>query len=128
MFRLTSFVALFLVSCPSTEATDAGTTPAVDAGRDAGSDSGFDAGPLPSCGTGSPLELAVCVEDARWIADLETIAMPREPSSAHWMAIQDLCATRLESLGFTVERHAYATGVNVFGVRTGTSEPDRRVV
>jgi Zn-dependent M28 family amino/carboxypeptidase len=70
----------------------------------------------------------VCVEDARWIADLETIAMPREPSSAHWMAIQDLCATRLESLGFTVERHAYATGVNVFGVRTGTSEPDREVV
>lgn len=126
MFRLTSLLALFLLSCPSTEATDAGG--GLDAGRDAGSDAGVDAGPLPSCGTGSPLELTQCVEDARWTADVAMIAMPREPSTAHWMAIQDLCATRLEGLGFTVERHAYSTGVNVIGVRTGTSEPDREVV
>src|SRR5690606_20146741 len=72
--------------------------------------------------------LSQCVEAARYQADLEAIAMPREPESAHWQAVQDLCAERLEGLGFTVERHAYATGVNVIGVREGTSEPQRRVL
>ena len=54
--------------------------------------------------------------------------MPREPESAHWQAVQDLCASRLTELGFEVERHTYATGVNVVGVRDGTSEPQRRVL
>jgi len=54
--------------------------------------------------------------------------MERDPGSSHWQEIQDLCADRLTSLGFTVERHAYATGVNVIGVRTGTSDPDHQVM
>lgn len=105
-----------------------------DAGVDAGLDAArpdaarADAGPLPPCGTESPLALSQCVESARYDADLATVAMPREPESAHWQAVQDLCATRLTELGFEVERHAYATGVNVIGVRAGTTEPDRRVL
>jgi hypothetical protein len=84
--------------------------------------------PLPPCGDASPLALSRCVEPARYQADLEVVAMERTPASAHWMVVQDLCATRLASLGFTVERHAYATGVNVVGVREGTAEPLRRVL
>jgi hypothetical protein len=83
---------------------------------------------LPPCGTDSPMALARCVEPARYQSDLETVAMPRPPGAAHWQATQDLCATRLAALGFTVERHAYATGVNVVGVREGTMEPARRVL
>lgn len=121
---------LFAVSlgCGGPPAADAGPDGAArDEGGDAG-DAGSDAGPLPACGTDAPLALGLCVDAARYRADLETIAMPRPPGSAHWQAVQDLCATRLESLGFTVERHAYDTGVNVVGVRLGTSEPDRRVL
>ncbi len=83
--------------------------------------------PLPACGEATPLALGRCVDGARYQADLERVAQERTPASAHWMAVQDLCASRLTALGFTVERHAYATGVNVVGVREGTSEPARRV-
>ena len=118
-----------LIACGGSPAADAGLDAGRDAGRDAGGeDAGMDAGPLPACGAESPLALSQCVEAARYQADLETVAMPREPESAHWQAVQDLCASRLEALGFTVERHAYATGVNVIGVREGTSEPARRVL
>ena len=84
--------------------------------------------PLPPCGTSSAMALARCIEPSRYQSDLEAVAMPRSPSTAHWQATQDLCATRLAALGFTVERQAYATGVNVIGVREGTSEPTRRVL
>lgn len=131
LFFLCVTVAALCGGCegPRTE-LDAGPDAGDDAGRDAGRDAGErpDAGPLPSCGTASPLELSQCVEPARYQTDLEAIAMPREPSSTHWQAVQDLCAARLEELGFTVERHAYATGVNVVGVRAGTSEPSREVL
>ena len=125
-----SALALFTASCGGAASPDAGSLDAgSDAGRrDSGGDAGGDAGPLPSCGTGDPLALSQCVDEARYRADLEVIAMPREPESMHWQRIQDLCATRLSELGFEVERHAYETGVNVIGVRTGTVEPARRVV
>lgn len=125
-----SFIALScaLSACGPSFVADAGTDGGRDAGHDAGRDAGTDAGPLPDCSTASPLALGQCVEGARYQADLEAIAMPREPESTHWQLVQDLCATRLEELGFTVERHAYATGINVVGVREGTSEPERRVL
>ena len=75
--------------------------------------------------TPSPVD---AVDRAAYEADLTTIAAPRSPRTPHWQAIQDLCADRLASLGFDVERHAYATGVNVIGVRTGTTKPAERVV
>ncbi len=98
---------------------------AVDATVDA---SDVPDGALPACGEGAPLALARCVDGARYQADLEAVAMERAPGNAHWQAVQDLCASRLTSLGFTVERHAYGTGVNVVGVREGAAEPARRVL
>lgn len=118
-------LASVMVACGAAPGGDAG----IDAGRDAGGEGSgarTDAGPLPACGVESPLALAGCVDVARYRADLEAIAMPREPASEHWQAVQDRCASRLEELGFTVERHAYGTGVNVVGVREGESE--RRVL
>lgn len=129
---------ILLAACggPPALGDDAGMDADVDAGHDAAPrpDVGRDApprpdaGPLPSCATTDPLALSQCVERARYETDLAEIAMPREPSSAHWQLVQDLCADRLASLGFTVERHAYATGVNVIGVRDGATDPTHRVL
>jgi hypothetical protein len=80
------------------------------------------------CGTDSPFALALCVDGAAYQTDLVLIAAPREPGSAHWQTVQDLCADRLASLGFTVERQSYGTGVNVVGTRTGTGATPRRVL
>ncbi|UJR81695.1 M20/M25/M40 family metallo-hydrolase [Sandaracinus amylolyticus] len=116
---------VLVVSCGSDAMReDAG----IDAGTDAGRDGGRDAGPLPACGQDEPLALASCVDRSRYERDLVAIAHPREPASDHWQAVQDLCATRLESLGFEVERHDYGTGVNVIGTRVGTTTPERRVI
>lgn len=68
------------------------------------------------------------VDRAAYEADLVAIAGPRSPHTPHWQEVQDLCADRFAALGYTVERHAYATGVNVIGVRPGTTKPAERVV
>jgi Zn-dependent M28 family amino/carboxypeptidase len=73
----------------------------------------------------SPVEQ---VDRAAFEADLATIAQPRSPNTPGWQAVQDLCADRFAELGFQVERHSYVTGVNVIGVRAGTSKPAERVV
>ncbi len=82
---------------------------------------------------GTPVEADAGVErdggnDEQYVADVTFIAAPRIPGSAHWQEVQDLCAERLEALGYDVERHAYGTGVNVIGVRRGTSMPDEQVL
>jgi Zn-dependent M28 family amino/carboxypeptidase len=85
----------------------------------------------PACSSkpNDPRPLVVrSVEQARITTDLDAIAAPRTPGTAHWQAVQDLCADRFASLGYTVERHAYATGVNVIGVRTGTRVPAEQVI
>ncbi len=79
------------------------------------------------CGDSDPSPVDQVDRD-RYQADLTQIAGPRNPGVPHWQEVQDLCATRFESLGFEVERQAYATGVNVIGVRTGTKLPAERVV
>ena len=68
------------------------------------------------------------VEQSRYEADLAFVAAPRSPGSAHWQAVQDLCADRFTALGYTVERHAYGTGVNVIGKLIGTAAPAEQVV
>lgn len=85
---------------------------------------------LVGCGSSSspPVPDAPPQADTqRYTADLTAIAGVRAPGSAHWQEVQDLCAARFTELGFTVERHAYATGVNVIGVLPGTTLPDERV-
>ncbi len=80
-------------------------------------------------GCSDPAPSAVgSVDRAVYEADLTTIAGTRSPHTPHWQEIQDLCADRFAALGFEVERHAYATGVNVIGVRTGATIPAERVV
>ncbi len=61
-------------------------------------------------------------------ADLELIARPREPGSAHWKVVQDHCASSLEAAGFTVRRAAYDSGVNVIGERRGETKPAEVVI
>lgn len=82
---------------------------------------------LAGCG-GSDPPAYEAVDRAAYEADLTTIAAPRAPRTPHWQAVQDLCADRFAQLGYQVERHAYATGVNVIGIRPGTKLPAERVV
>ncbi len=65
----------------------------------------------------TPAELAAGLDQALWWEDLQFIAQPREPGSAHWQAVQDLCTQRFEDLGYAVSLHEYATGVNVIGIK-----------
>jgi Zn-dependent M28 family amino/carboxypeptidase len=76
------------------------------------------------CGGSDPAP----VDHAAFEADLTAIATPRSPGTPGWQAVQDLCADRFAALGFDVERQTYATGVNVIGVRTGTTSPTERVL
>ncbi len=69
------------------------------------------------------------IDRSAFEADLTALAQqPRSPNTPGWQAAQDLCADRFAELGFAVERHTYATGTNVIGVRPGTSKPGERVV
>jgi Zn-dependent M28 family amino/carboxypeptidase len=69
-----------------------------------------------------------CVGSSHYLEDLNFIAQPRPPKSTHWQEVQDLCANRLATLGFQVERQQYASGVNVIGVRPGSSATAERVL
>lgn len=71
---------------------------------------------------------AACVDGARFSADLEALAQPRSPGTPGWQAAQNLCIQVLEGAGFTVERHAYATGTNVIGRLEGTSASAEDVI
>jgi len=84
-------------------------------------------GAVLACGAPAPTPFEL-VERAGYEADVITIAAPRGPRTPHWQTVQDLCADRFAALGFEVERHSYATGVNVIGVRAGTVDPSERVV
>ena len=70
----------------------------------------------------------MAVDRARYLGDLQFLAQPRPPGSAHWRAVQDMCAARLIELGFEVERHGYGTGQNVIGRLAGQKAPDEWVI
>jgi len=115
--------------CDSTSSTDdddddnsnGGTT---STGGNGGAGGAF----VFECGTSSAAALAACVEKQRYVDDLTFIAQPRPPASAHWQAVQDLCADRFQSLGYTVERQNYGSGVNVIGVLQGSSKAAEQVL
>jgi len=67
------------------------------------------------------------VDADSYLADLIFVAHPRAPGTPHWQAVQDMCADRLTTLGFRIERHDYGSGVNVVGTLAGT-DPDGPVV
>jgi hypothetical protein len=82
----------------------------------------------PACPAQTPAELMDCVDPALHQADLEFVSAERVPGSAHWQAVQDLCADRLTELGYEVSLQTYSTGVNVVGVKPGTTTPDEYVI
>lgn len=83
--------------------------------------------PLTGCAASSAA-LAACTDGAAYQADLELVAQERTPGSAHWQAVQDLCADRFEQLGLEVERHDYGGGVNVIGILPGRTLPTEQVL
>jgi len=115
-----------LVGCSDSSAPDSPDTGIVEAGAtDAATlDNSVDLMKVDA----EPLTLAPLVEKSRYLTDLEFIAEPRPPGSVKWQAVQDLCAKRLQDLGFTVSLHQYETGINVIGVIAGTSAPEQRVL
>ena len=124
-------LALALPACGEPSATEESASQTGD-GRDESesrgeSESESDTGE-ESCPSDTPAQLAACVERDAYLADLEFIAQTREPGSAHWQAVQDLCAERFAAYGFEVELHSYATGVNVVGRLPGTDAPDEQIV
>jgi Zn-dependent M28 family amino/carboxypeptidase len=82
---------------------------------------------LAACGS-SATDPVHEVSQQRITDDLGVIAGTRTSNLPHWQSVQDLCADRFAQLGYVVEREAYGTGVNVLGVRTGTSKPAEQIV
>ncbi|MBW2530758.1 MAG: M20/M25/M40 family metallo-hydrolase [Deltaproteobacteria bacterium] len=120
------------VACGSDPAAEPGAAPDRDAGEDGGGDAGNDTDTgsdtdEPECGPGSAAALRACVDRARYVTDLNAVAVERPPGSAGWQAVQDLCAARLTELGLEVELATYASGVNVIGRLEG-SDPAGEVI
>lgn len=101
----------------ATESTDTDTGTSTETG-----------GEMPACPGLTPAELMDCVDPVRHQDDLEFISEAREPGSAHWQAVQDLCADRLTELGYEVALEDYGTGTNVVGVRQGTDPAGEWVI
>jgi hypothetical protein len=78
--------------------------------------------PAPPCDATAPAEVAACVDPSRFEQDVIAIAKPRPPGSVQWREVQSRCADTFDRLGYTVELHRYATGINVIGVREGRSK------
>lgn len=81
-----------------------------------------------ACGATSSASLMGCVRVEHLRRDVTVVAAPRAPSSEHHGAVRELCATRLASLGYVVERHDYGTGVNILGLRAGADPTAPRVM
>jgi hypothetical protein len=141
------FGALFLSACPDDPppaaggsgstasdptAADGSSTAAVAtaaASTSTGSaDSADSTGASESCGTTSAAALTRCVDAEAIAEDIGFIADIRTPGSPHWLAVQELCFDRLTMLGFEVELHEYATGINVIGRLPGTEAADEVVL
>jgi hypothetical protein len=126
--RLAPAALVALAACHSqTAALEAGV-PDGGAPVDAPPDAPDVVAPLPACGPSGPASLAACVREADLARDLAAVASPRPPASAHHDEVRDLCATRFAALGYTVERHAYGTGINVVGVKSGGDPTAPRVL
>src|SRR5690606_7611063 len=80
------------------------------------------------CDATSADGLMWCVDAEAYEAHLMFVAEPRAPQSDHWAAIQDYAQTHLEDLGYTVERRAYDTGLNILATRAGTDLSDEVVL
>ncbi|HWB73376.1 MAG TPA: M20/M25/M40 family metallo-hydrolase [Nannocystaceae bacterium] len=108
-------------------ATSSGTTTSTAATSDTSTSNVDTTGDGNACND-SAEALADCVEAERYADDLEFVTGVRNPASAHWQEVQDLCADRLTELGYTVQLFDYGTGIDVLGRREGASLPDEIVM
>ncbi len=116
-------------SDPSVDsASESGGDTASTTGSESDSGSESETGDPPACPGQTPAELMDCVDSQRYREDLEFVSAVRVPGSPHWQAVQDLCADRLTELGYEVTLQAYATGVNVVGLRPGTELANEHVI
>ena len=85
---------------------------------------------LVACGRAQNNPTTVLQADkTHYVADLTFIARaPRTIVDVHHQDVQDLCASRFSSLGFSVERYKYDDGVDVIGTLPGTSRPEEIVI
>lgn len=88
--------------------------------RTASEGPGLPATTAKTCAAATARELGECVAHSRYRDDVAFIAQARPPGSLHWQAVQDLCATRFQALGFQVTRQAFPQGINVLGTKTVT--------
>lgn len=89
--------------------------------------SAFGARPASSVSS-SAGTLATPVDPARLESAVAAIAKPRVSGSKQWQRVQNECSERFRAAGFNVERHAYATGVNVIGTKPGARASAEQVV
>ena len=83
--------------------------------------------PEEACGPATVKELQACVEQKRYVTNLESVAILRPPGSDGHRDVQDLLAARLEQLGYEVSRLDYGSGVNIVGRLHGTTEEEVEV-
>ncbi|HMR76767.1 MAG TPA: M28 family peptidase [Polyangiaceae bacterium] len=123
MLRKASAITLscFFLACSGSESA-APAAPA-DAAADVMADAGSSA-----CDKTSAASLRDCVQRSALESDMQFVAKPRSPGSAHWQAVQDLCKSRFEQYGFSVNLQNYATGVNVVGIKQGTDKASEEVI
>ena len=73
--------------------------------------------------------MADCVEQERYVADLETLAsQPRFAGDPGHAAALDLGFERFTEFGYETVRQEFSTGTNIVGRRVGTTRPDEIVV
>ena len=127
-------LALVLAAAPAcgdsgqTETTSPGSETTANPTSQGTAETETGGAPDGACAELSAQGLADCVDRDRYLADLEFIAQQREPGSAHWQAVQDLCFDRFTEYGFEVSRQDYGSGVNVVGRKLGTDNPDEHIL
>lgn len=115
-----------LSACKPVPVADDEAGPATETDTD--TDASTETGEEPACPAQTPADLMGCVDPVRFQDDLEFISEAREPGSAHWQAVQDLCADRFTELGYEVTLQDYGTGINVVGVRAGIDPAGQQVI
>ena len=104
---------------PASDGTQSSSQSAEASEASEASESGTETGGQ-TCDTTSPEALMWCVDAQAYEEHLAFVAEPRAPQTSHWIAVQDYAETHFEGLGYTVERQAYDTGINIIATRQGT--------
>lgn len=128
---LLAAVATAALACGGDDDTP---TPAEDTGTDVSTADTTDAAVAdtdiaPTCDSATAVGLGACVQQSRYVADLEFIAQPRAPGTQGAQDVRDHIVASLEDMGLTAELDAsIGQGTNVFATLEGTGDGDEIVV